>query len=64
MTVRPPATATTAPSRETGSEPPMSTVTGGAAAQVGEEQLMALLDHTSAVIYLRDVDGRYLLLTR
>lgn len=29
--------------------------------QVGHEQLMALLDHTSAVIYMRDVDGRYLL---
>jgi PAS domain S-box-containing protein len=32
--------------------------------QVGEKQLMALLDHTSAVIYLRDVDGRYLLVNR
>nr|WP_296071679.1 ATP-binding protein [uncultured Actinoplanes sp.] len=28
---------------------------------VGHEQLMALLDHTSAVIYMRDADGRYLL---
>ena len=32
--------------------------------RVGEEQLMALLDHTSAVIYLRDADGRYLLVNR
>jgi PAS domain S-box-containing protein len=29
--------------------------------EVGPEQLMALIDHTSAVIYMRDVDGRYLL---
>jgi PAS domain S-box-containing protein len=42
----------------------MSTGTGGTAAQVGEEQLMALLDHTSAVIYLRDAEGRYLLVNR
>ncbi len=32
--------------------------------QVGREQLMALLDHTSAVIYMRDADGRYLLVNR
>jgi len=25
--------------------------------EVGEKQLMALIDHTSAVIYMRDVDG-------
>ncbi len=31
---------------------------------VGHEQLMALLDNTSAVIYMRDVDGRYLLVNR
>ena len=30
-------------------------------AGVQPEQLMALLDHTSAVIYMRDLDGRYLL---
>ena len=32
--------------------------------QVGHEQLMALIDHTSAVIYMRDADGRYLLVNR
>ena len=32
--------------------------------QVGHEQLMALIDHTSAVIYMRDVDGHYLLVNR
>jgi PAS domain S-box-containing protein len=31
---------------------------------VGQDQLMALLDHTSAVIYMRDADGRYLLVNR
>jgi PAS domain S-box-containing protein len=31
---------------------------------VGHEQLMALIDHTSAVVYMRDVDGRYLLVNR
>jgi PAS domain S-box-containing protein len=31
---------------------------------VGHEQLMALIDHTSAVIYMRDADGRYLLVNR
>jgi PAS domain S-box-containing protein len=33
-------------------------------AHVGHDQLMALIDHTSAVIYMRDVDGRYLLVNR
>jgi PAS domain S-box-containing protein len=33
-------------------------------AGVGHEQLMALIDHTSAVIYMRDLDGRYLLVNR
>src|SRR5689334_381422 len=48
----------------------MSTGTAGPAAgdrprvQVGLEQLMALIDHTSAVIYMRDADGRYLLVNR
>jgi PAS domain S-box-containing protein len=37
-------------------DPPLSTV--------GHEQLMALIDHTSAVIYMRDADGRYLLVNR
>jgi PAS domain S-box-containing protein len=32
--------------------------------RVGHEQLMALIDHTSAVIYMRDTDGRYLLVNR
>jgi PAS domain S-box-containing protein len=32
--------------------------------QVGLEQLMALIDHTSAVIYMRDADGHYLLVNR
>jgi PAS domain S-box-containing protein len=35
-----------------------------AAVEVGQEQLMALVDHTSAVIYMRDVEGRYLLVNR
>ena len=34
------------------------------AVQVGHAQLMALIDHTSAVIYMRDADGRYLLVNR
>ncbi|MFG1989975.1 ATP-binding protein [Actinoplanes sp. NPDC048988] len=32
--------------------------------EVGPEQLMALIDHTSAVIYMRDAEGRYLLVNR
>ena len=39
----------------TGTRPPV---------RVGHEQLMALIDHTSAVIYMRDVDGHYLLVNR
>jgi len=48
----------------------MSTGTAGSpagarrAVQVGHEQLMALIDHTSAVIYMRDADGHYLLVNR
>ena len=30
--------------------------------RVGRDQLVALLDHTSAVIYMRDLDGRYMLI--
>jgi PAS domain S-box-containing protein len=37
---------------------------GAGAVEVGHEQLMALIDHTSAVIYMRDADGRYLLVNR
>jgi PAS domain S-box-containing protein len=40
---------------------------GGASghdARVGPEQLLALLDNTSAVIYMRDTEGRYLLVNR
>jgi PAS domain S-box-containing protein len=33
-------------------------------ARVGPEQLLALLDNTSAVIYMRDLDGRYMLVNR
>src|SRR5947209_2667282 len=33
-------------------------------ARVGTEQLLALLDHTSAVIYMRDLEGRYMLINR
>src|SRR4051812_44974694 len=41
------------------------TPTGAAAAvKVRHEQVMALIDHTSAVIYMRDADGRYLLVNR
>ncbi|GAA2516639.1 sensor histidine kinase [Pilimelia columellifera] len=32
--------------------------------RVGLEQLMALIDRTSAVIYMRDVEGRYMLVNR
>ena len=39
----------------TGTRPPV---------RVGHEQLMALIDHTSAVIYMRDADGHYLLVNR
>jgi PAS domain S-box-containing protein len=48
----------------------LSAGTAGVATQdppltpVGHEQLMALIDHTSAVIYMRDADGRYLLVNR
>ncbi len=43
----------------------MSTGTAGSpVVKVGHEQLMALIDHTSAVIYMRDVEGRYLLVNR
>src|SRR3954462_15130340 len=44
----------------------MSTGTAGGRPriEVGHEQLMALIDHTSAVIYMRDADGRYLLVNR
>jgi PAS domain S-box-containing protein len=37
---------------------------GARAVEVGHDQLMALIDHTSAVIYMRDADGRYLLVNR
>ena len=30
--------------------------------RVGSEQLLALIDNTSAVIYMRDLDGRYMLI--
>jgi PAS domain S-box-containing protein len=33
-------------------------------ARVGPEQLLALLDNTSAVIYMRDLEGRYMLVNR
>ena len=33
-------------------------------APVGPEQLQALIDHTNAVIYMRDLDGRYLMVNR
>ncbi|GAA4604910.1 PAS domain S-box-containing protein [Actinoplanes octamycinicus] len=32
--------------------------------ELGRDQLMALIDYTSAVIYMRDADGRYLLVNR
>ncbi|MFC7528526.1 PAS domain-containing protein [Actinoplanes sp. GCM10030250] len=32
--------------------------------QLGRDQLMALIDHTSAVIYMRDAEGRYMLVNR
>ena len=38
--------------------------TGRPLVPVTHEQLMALIDHTSAVIYMRDADGRYLLVNR
>ena len=33
-------------------------------ARVGEDQLLALIDNTSAVIYMRDLDGRYMVVNR
>ncbi len=33
-------------------------------ARVGPDQLLALIDNTSAVIYMRDLDGRYMLVNR
>jgi PAS domain S-box-containing protein len=36
----------------------------GARSAVNQEQLIALLDYTSAVIYMRGLDGRYLLVNR
>jgi PAS domain S-box-containing protein len=33
-------------------------------APVGPEQLQALIDHTNAVIYMRDLDGRYMVVNR
>jgi PAS domain S-box-containing protein len=45
-------------------EPRRPTAVDRPSVGVGQEQLMALLDHTSAVIYMRDVDGRYLLVNR
>jgi PAS domain S-box-containing protein len=32
--------------------------------RVGSQQLLALIDNTSAVIYMRDLDGRYMLVNR
>ncbi|GAA2362792.1 PAS domain-containing sensor histidine kinase [Dactylosporangium salmoneum] len=32
--------------------------------RVGTDQLLALIDHTSAVVYMRDPDGRYMLVNR
>ncbi|GIF02689.1 hybrid sensor histidine kinase/response regulator [Actinoplanes siamensis] len=32
--------------------------------ELGRDQLMALIDHTSAVIYMRGADGRYLLVNK
>jgi PAS domain S-box-containing protein len=39
-------------------------MTVGQQLSVGVEQVMALLDHTSAVVYMRGLDGRYLLVNR
>jgi PAS domain S-box-containing protein len=33
-------------------------------ARVGEDQLQALIDNTSAVIYMRDLNGRYMVINR
>jgi PAS domain S-box-containing protein len=33
-------------------------------ARVGPDQLLALIDHTSAVIYMRDLQGKYMLINR
>jgi PAS domain S-box-containing protein len=32
--------------------------------RVGQDQLLALIDNTSAVIYMRDLDGRYMVVNR
>ena len=36
----------------------------GADMRLGPDQLLALVDNTSAVIYMRDLDGRYMLVNR
>jgi PAS domain S-box-containing protein len=42
------------------SDPPAATL--GRDVRVGPEQLLALIDNTSSVIYMRDLDGRYMLI--
>jgi PAS domain S-box-containing protein len=42
----------------------LRTATSAADLRVGPDQLLALIDNTSAVIYMRDLDGRYMLVNR
>jgi PAS domain S-box-containing protein len=44
--------------------PSLARLRQGHDAQVGEEQLQALIDNTTAVIYMRDLDGRYMVVNR
>ncbi|MDG6103584.1 PAS domain-containing protein [Dactylosporangium aurantiacum] len=41
-----------------------ATAAAGHDPRVGHDQLLALIDNTSAVIYMRDLDGRYMLVNR
>jgi PAS domain S-box-containing protein len=57
------------PEPEAGTLPatPIAVVAGHHAepdGRVGYDQLLALIDNTSAVIYMRDLDGRYMLVNR
>jgi PAS domain S-box-containing protein len=47
---------------ETGARPRRGPL--GHDARVGPDQLLALIDNTSAVIYMRDLEGRYMLVNR
>jgi PAS domain S-box-containing protein len=51
-------------SESTRAGPAGAAAAADADARVGLDQLLALIDNTSAVIYMRDLDGRYMLVNR